>query len=47
MMKPSRFLTEIEHTLTEPMVLDEGLPSLIAGKEPNALPDQFCKSRSI
>lgn len=42
MMKPSRFLTEIEHTLTEPMVLDEGLPSLIAGKEPKALPDQFC-----
>lgn len=31
MMKPSRFLTEIEQTLTEPMLLDEGLPSLIAG----------------
>ncbi|MHC4574720.1 MAG: ATP-dependent helicase [Planctomycetota bacterium] len=36
MMKPSRFLTEIEQDLTEPMELDEGLPYLIAGTEPEA-----------
>jgi DNA helicase-2/ATP-dependent DNA helicase PcrA len=34
MMKPSRFLTEIEQDLTEPMELDEGLPYSIAGQEP-------------
>jgi superfamily I DNA/RNA helicase len=36
MMKPSRFLTEIERTLTEPLLLEEGLPSLIAGNESGA-----------
>ena len=33
MMKPSRFLTEIDQDLTEQMVLEEGLPHLIGGKE--------------
>jgi len=33
MMKPSRFLTEIEQELTEQMELEEGLPHLIAGEE--------------
>ena len=37
-MKPSRFLTEIEQSLTEHMELEEGLPHLIAGKEQNTLP---------
>jgi len=37
-MKPSRFLTEINPDLTEQMELEEGLPHLIAGKEQNALP---------
>lgn len=39
MMKPSRFLTEIDQDLTEPMELEEDLPYLIGGKEPQALPD--------
>ena len=39
MMKPSRFLTEIESDLTEQMELDEGLPHLISGAEPDALDD--------
>jgi DNA helicase-2/ATP-dependent DNA helicase PcrA len=39
MMKPSRFLTEIEQDLTEPMELEEGLPFLIAGADPDAAPD--------
>jgi hypothetical protein len=34
MMKPSRFLTEIEQGLTEPMELEEGLPHLTAGQQP-------------
>ncbi len=33
MMKPSRFLTEIDQDLTEQMVLEEGLPHLIGGEE--------------
>jgi len=33
MMKPSRFLTEIDESLTEQMVLEEGLPHLIGGQE--------------
>ncbi|MHC4119962.1 MAG: ATP-dependent helicase [Planctomycetota bacterium] len=33
MMKPSRFLTEIDQDLTEQMVLEEGLPHLIGGQE--------------
>jgi len=33
MMKPSRFLTEIDENLTEQMVLEEGLPHLIGGQE--------------
>ena len=32
-MKPSRFLTEIEQDLTEQMELDEDLPHLTAGQE--------------
>ncbi len=32
-MKPSRFLTEIEQDLTEQMDLEEGLPHLTAGQE--------------
>jgi hypothetical protein len=32
-------LTEIEQNLTEQMELEEGLPYLIAGAEPEALPD--------
>jgi len=36
-MKPSRFLTEIEQGLTEHMELEEGLPNLIAGKEQDTL----------
>ncbi|MHC4617615.1 MAG: ATP-dependent helicase [Planctomycetota bacterium] len=39
MMKPSRFLTEIEQELTEPMELEEGLPFLIVGADPDAAPD--------
>jgi len=38
MMKPSRFLTELAGDLTEPMELEEGLPHLIAGADPNLLP---------
>ena len=38
MMKPSRFLTELAQDLTEPMELEEGLPHLIAGPDPNLLP---------
>lgn len=38
MMKPSRFLTELAQDLTEPMELEEGLPHLIGGAEPNLLP---------
>ena len=37
-MKPSRFLTEIGQDLTENMELEAGLPHLITGKEPDALP---------
>jgi len=33
MMKPSRFLTEIDQDLTEQMVLEEGLPHLTGGEE--------------
>jgi DNA helicase-2/ATP-dependent DNA helicase PcrA len=33
MMKPSRFLTEIDQSLTERMELEEGLPHLIGGEE--------------
>ena len=33
MMKPSRFLTEVQDDLTEKMELEEGLPYLIAGEE--------------
>jgi ATP-dependent DNA helicase UvrD/PcrA len=32
MMKPSRFLTEIDDNLTEQLVLEEGLPHLIGGE---------------
>jgi len=39
MMKPSRFLTEIEQDLTEQMELEEGLPHLIGGKESEVCPD--------
>jgi hypothetical protein len=38
MMKPSRFLTEIDEKLTEQMVLEEGLPHLIGGQESEANP---------
>jgi DNA helicase-2/ATP-dependent DNA helicase PcrA len=38
MMKPSRFLTEIGQDFTERMEIEEGLPHLIGGKEPEALP---------
>jgi DNA helicase-2/ATP-dependent DNA helicase PcrA len=38
MMKPSRFLTELQRELTEQMELEEGLPHLIGGAEPKALP---------
>lgn len=34
-MKPSRFLTELDNNLTEQMELEEGLPHLIAGQEQN------------
>ena len=37
MMKPSRFLTEIGQDLTEQMELEEGLPHLMAGQEPDTL----------
>jgi len=35
MMKPSRFLTEIEPHFTERMILDEGLPHTISGERPS------------
>jgi DNA helicase-2/ATP-dependent DNA helicase PcrA len=38
MMKPSRFLTELSHELTEQMELEEGLPHLIGGNDQNLLP---------
>ncbi|MHC4558581.1 MAG: 3'-5' exonuclease, partial [Planctomycetota bacterium] len=37
MMKPSRFLIELSDDLTEPMELEEGLPHLQGGMEPQAL----------
>ncbi|MHC4645738.1 MAG: ATP-dependent helicase [Planctomycetota bacterium] len=40
MMKPSRFLTEIEASFTEPLELEEGLPYLIAGAEPDHSPPE-------
>jgi len=38
MMKPSRFLMELEENFTEPLELDEGLPLLLEGQSPKALP---------
>jgi DNA helicase-2/ATP-dependent DNA helicase PcrA len=38
MMKPSRFLMELSADLTEPLELEEGLPHLLGGVEPQALP---------
>jgi len=38
MMKPSRFLTEVDRELTEPMELQETLPHLTAGRQPEELP---------
>ena len=38
MMKPSRFLMELEENLTEPIELEEGLPHLQGGQPPQALP---------
>ena len=38
MMKPSRFLTELSHDLTEPMELEESLPHLLGGVERAQLP---------
>lgn len=38
-MKPSRFLTEIEEEFTEHLELEEGLPHLIVGQELDALPE--------
>ncbi|MBP8303542.1 MAG: ATP-dependent helicase [Phycisphaerae bacterium] len=41
MMKPSRFLSELTgqiEDLTEPLLVEEGLPSLLAGRGPAALP---------
>jgi DNA helicase-2/ATP-dependent DNA helicase PcrA len=38
MMKPSRFLMELSTDLTEPLELEEGLPHLLGGVEPQALP---------
>ena len=38
MMKPSRFLMELSDELTEPMELEEGLPHLLGGVKPEALP---------
>ncbi len=35
-MKPSRFLTELSHDLTEPMELEESLPHLISGPTPDS-----------
>jgi DNA helicase-2/ATP-dependent DNA helicase PcrA len=37
-MKPSRFLTELDKDLTEQMELEEGLPHLIAGEEQDISP---------
>jgi len=39
MMKPSRFLMELSDDLTEPMELEEGLPHLLGGIAPQALPE--------
>jgi DNA helicase-2/ATP-dependent DNA helicase PcrA len=39
MMKPSRFLTEVEQDLIEEMELEEGLPHLIGGEELDASAD--------
>jgi len=41
MMKPSRFLSELTgqiEDLTEPLLLEEDLPNLLAGRDPRALP---------
>jgi DNA helicase-2/ATP-dependent DNA helicase PcrA len=37
-MKPSRFLMELDKDLTEQMELEEGLHHLIAGEEKDKLP---------
>ena len=37
-MKPSRFLMELDKDLTEQMELEEGLPHLIVGEEKDTLP---------
>jgi DNA helicase-2/ATP-dependent DNA helicase PcrA len=37
LMKPSRFLTELDEALTEPMILDEGLSPLTVGESPAVL----------
>jgi DNA helicase-2/ATP-dependent DNA helicase PcrA len=39
MMKTSRFLMELSDGLTEPMELEEGLPHLLRGAKPEALPE--------
>ena len=39
MMKPSRFLVEIEQNLVENLELEEGLPHLIGGPERKILPE--------
>ena len=38
-MKPSRFISELEGELTEPMEIEEGLPHLIAGADTKELPE--------
>jgi DNA helicase-2/ATP-dependent DNA helicase PcrA len=38
-MKPSRFLSEIDQHLTEEMELEESLPHLIAGDKPDVSSD--------
>ena len=37
MMKPSRFLTELTEDVTEPLEIEEGLPSLIVGEKAPAI----------
>jgi DNA helicase-2/ATP-dependent DNA helicase PcrA len=46
MMKPSRFLTELAHELTEQMELEEGLPHLIGGAEEDHLLPPVSESES-
>jgi len=45
-MKPSRFLMELEQDLTEPMEIEEGLPHLMSGAGPDPGPEALPEPES-